>query len=89
MAKSHAQVGYRLLILILHCAERLQNVELGHAAVNAGDAVADVGQHSLRGLEPDGSHSEISVIRIIRVGHQVIGRIISRAIVVIGVGHEG
>ena len=89
VANIHAQVGYRLLILVLHCAERLQNVELRHAAVNTGDAVADVGQHSLRGLEPDGGHSEISVVRVVRVGHQVIGRIVPCTIVVIGIGHEG
>jgi len=34
MAQIHAQVGDRLLILVLQRAERLQNVELRYAAVN-------------------------------------------------------
>ena len=59
MADIHAQVGHRLLVLVLQGAERLQNVELRDAAVNTGDAVADVGRHSLLGLEPDCGHSEM------------------------------
>jgi len=79
----------RLLVPVLQRAERLQNIELRHIAVNTGDAVADVGQHSLRWLESDGRHSEISVVGVVRVGHQVIRGIVSCAIIVNRVGHKG
>jgi len=40
MANIDAQVRHRLLVLVLQRSQRLQNVELRHVAVNAGDAVA-------------------------------------------------
>ena len=48
-------------------------VELRGAAVNAGDAVADIGRQSLLGFEPDGGHSEVSVVGVIRGVQQRIG----------------
>ena len=89
MADIHAEVGHRLLVLVLQRAERLQNVELRHVAINAGNAVADVGHHSLRCREPDSGHAEIRVVRVVRVGQQVIGRIVPCTVIVVGIRHEG
>ena len=89
VADIHAQVGYGQLILVLQRAKRLQNIKLRHDAGNTGDAVADIGQHPLRGLESDGRHSETSVVGVVRVGHQVIRSIVFSTIIVVGVGHEG
>ena len=54
MTEVHAQAGHRLLVSVLRGAETLQNVELRNAAVNTGDAEAQVGRQSLPGPEPDG-----------------------------------
>ena len=84
----HAQVGHRLLVLVLQRAEGLQNVELRYVALNTGDAIANVGHHPLRRLEPDSGHSEIGVVGVVRVRHQVVGRIVPSTVIVIGIGHE-
>src|ERR1700685_4632311 len=78
-----AQVRLGLLVLVL------QNVKLRHVAVNAGAAVADVERRSLRRVEPDRGHSKIQVVGVVGVGPQIVGSIVSCAIVVDGVGHEG
>jgi len=53
MANIYAHVRDRLLVLVLQCAERLQNVELGHAAVNIGEAVAEVAVTRFAALKPE------------------------------------
>ena len=62
MTQVHAEAGHRLLVLVLRGAKRLQDVELRDAAVNTGDAEAQVRRQSLPGPEPDGGHSEIRVV---------------------------
>src|SRR5450759_209312 len=69
MAQIHAEASHRLVVLVLRGAERLQNVELRYAAVNAGDTVAQVGRHSLHGLESDCGHSEMSVVGVEAVSY--------------------
>ena len=76
MTQIHTQIGYRLAVLILQRAERLKNVELRNRAVNAGDAVAQIGRQSFCGNKPDRGHSEMSVVGVVRIGEQRIGRVI-------------
>src|SRR5208282_3365638 len=89
MANIYAQVGHRLRVFALQGAERLQNVELRNSAVNTGDAVTEVDRESLFGLEPDCGHPEVSVVGVVRVGHQVVGDIVPSTSVVVGIGYEG
>ncbi len=78
-----AQVRLGLLVLAL------QNVKLRHVAVNAGDAVADVERRSLCRLEPDRGHSKIRVVGVVGVGHQIVGSIVSCAMLLTALATKG
>src|ERR1700688_1188892 len=70
MAQINTKADDRLIVLVLRRALRLQDVELGYAAVNVGYAAARIHGGPFVEPKPEGGHTEIVVGGVKRIGQQ-------------------